>query len=253
MPVVVINPPNPPSAPVVEGLIPLSKSDSRFASNTAGAGGPFTIGSQVNRTWDDSPGYTNGDSVWAWAPLTTHGTFTVSECIIDNREGPRLTGGDSSTLNIITFDQCFINCVGKTGDHADSIQSFPSTGDRGTLNVTNTCIRSYTLTEAVSVYGSGFIESTTIFWADGFQGNVNFSNCLFWGGYRFAIFADPGTTTNVSMTNCYFAPSPEGTALLSIEIQGIGGGTLNITSWTNVFEATIVGGVIVPGDPIPSP
>lgn len=241
----------------------MSKSDPRFAANIPTLGGresgsqlEYTTGTISNLTWDDSPTYPDpGNSVFFWGQPS--GILNISKCVSDWREGPR--AASTSTLAIMNIDQCFINTVGKSGDHADGIQWFLAAGAVSTVNITNTCFRIYDNAEAVATYGAGFVESDAIFWSDNSQGNLSFNNVLFWGGggtgvgNEVQIHIDAGgagLTTNISFINCYFVPSPGNTVDLTIIPNG---GTLNVLAWTNVVQATIVNGVIIPGAAIPHP
>src|SRR6185312_11316961 len=121
--------------------------------NTSGGGGVgtnLTTGTVTHQFWDDSPGYTDGTQCWTWN--ISSGTLNVSQSWVRWREGPRINS-DGGTLN---FDQCYIQVVGKTGDHADGLQWVGATGTAA-VNFTNCCLRSYTDAEAASVFGAGFI------------------------------------------------------------------------------------------------
>lgn len=225
--------------------IPLSKDDPIFSGNTPTTGGVgvgYTSGTQANKNWDDSPSYSDGESVWYFDGDGVD-ELTISQCIIDWREGPRISGINGATLNI---DQCYIHCVGKTGDHADSIQAFVNGGATGNLNVSNTCIRAYTLSEAVAEFGAGFVESTCLQWGDRYQGTISFTNvCLISGDTTVNVGADVGVTT-IKWNDVFVVGSG---ALTFVN----NGGTIVIEEWNNVRSATIVDGVIVPGDLISAP
>lgn len=235
--------------------IPMALTDARFSGNTAGTNGQTIVsGSLANKTWSQNPTYTDGTPAMNWTGLVGTDTLNMSQCAIDWREGPRIAA-DAGNLNI---DQCFFNCVGKTGDHADGIQAF-SPGGTAQVTITNTCFRSYTDAEAISKYGAGFIGSDAVFWADSFQGKISFNNCLFWGGARgVSINADVGTT-HVSMVNCFFAMSPNQVPYSFAGAGGYGyliqptGGTLVIDAWSGNFDATISGTTITPVNSIPNP
>jgi hypothetical protein len=240
-----------PSPTSPGATIPLSKSDARFTSNKIGStAGFFQTGTLANQNWDESPTYPGGDSCWTWNGTGSQ-VFGISKCIIDCREGPRVSPAKGATFNI---DQCFINVVGKTSDHADCLQAFNApVGANGNVHVTNTCFRSYTDADALSIFGAGFIGSDGVFWADFSQGSITFDNCLFWSGYwGVEIFADNGTTTDCSFNNCYFVGPFQNDYLFLTPAAG-STGVVNITNWTNVFDSTIVDGSIVPGSAIPNP
>jgi hypothetical protein len=240
----------PASSPLAFNIIPMSKFDSRFASNSAGsAGATFSVDTVLNnQTFDQSPAYSgNGDQCFRWLS----GSLAMNKCMVDWREGPRIAPIETNTF---TVDQSFINCVGKTGDHADGFQGIQPGGGVANFTMTNSCVRSYTDGEAAGIYGTDFIGSDAFFWADAIEGSITFDNCLFLGGTRpIAIFADGGTT-RISFNNVYIAPSPNGSAIDAYyDIRNINPGVLIVDRWTNVFAATIVGGVIVPGAALPSP
>ena len=102
------------------GGIPMSWDDSRFASNTAGSGSTVTNAIYDNKEWNDNPSYTSGVPCFLWEGDGTD-VLTMSECRVDFREGPRI-GAGSTPRATLDIDQCFINCVGKTGDHADGLR-----------------------------------------------------------------------------------------------------------------------------------
>ncbi|WP_028346064.1 cadherin repeat domain-containing protein [Bradyrhizobium murdochi] len=226
--------------------IPMSLNDSRFASNTNGPTSIQTAANLINRQWMQGPAYASGEPIF-YIESTGTQVINMIQCRADCREGPRLGLAPTATFNV---DQCFINCIGKPPvDHADAFQAF---GGGGNVNITNSCIRAYTDSEANSL--GSFIGSGGFFWADAAQGTITFDNCLFWGGERMiAIYADVGTTTNVRMRNCFFAtPFPFETGYM-YDIRAVPGGTLNILEWTNNRRCTISGGVIVPGTILPPP
>jgi len=231
------------------GTIPLSLTDPRFASNTAGSTSTAFSGTYTNKDWNDNPGYTNTDPAFIWEGDGAD-VLSLSKCRVDMREGPRIGAGSTSraTLNI---NETFINCVGKGADHADGIQAY-SPGGQALVSLTDTCLRSYTDAEAVSKYGAGFIGSAGFFWADDFQGEVRFKNVLIWGGGRgVAIYADTGTT-RVSFEDVYFVPSPGGWDFFDYDIKATGG-SLIVDKWINVRAATVSGGVVTPGSLLTSP
>lgn len=239
----------PPVTPTVAGTIPLSKSDPRFSTNVAGPSGYLKTGTYTNKSWNQGPSYAAGEPVFA---CTGNGSdvLTINKAVIDAREGPRLANG-STAIATVNINESFINCVGKGDDHADGIQSY-SPGGLARLNITNSCLRQYTDAEARSKYGTGFIGSCGLFWADNFQGEVNFNNVLIWGGGRgVAIYADTGTT-KVSFKNVFFVPGPDGWTGFDFDIRATGG-RLEIVSWENVRNATIKDGQIVPGNLISGP
>lgn len=226
--------------------IPVSWNDARFAGNKPGpvfsnpvAQGP--VGTLSNLDWNGNPSYASGDQVWTW----NGGDLHINKCRIDWREGPRIAAGGGT----FSVDQCFINCVGKNSDHADAFQAY-SPHSSGTIKVTNSCIRAYSDSAAAAKYGSGFIGSTALFWADYYSGAVIFQNVLLIGGSRVVTVNCDAGTTHVSFDHVYFVADP-GQVWQFSSVQD--GGTLVVDNWTNVFNATIINGVIVPGTAIPHP
>ena len=104
----------------------MSWDDSRFASNTAGSGSTVTNAIYDNKDWNDNPSYTSGVPCFLWEGDGTD-VLMMSECRVDFREGPRI-GAGSTPRATLDVDQCFINCVGKTGDHADGLQAYSPGG-----------------------------------------------------------------------------------------------------------------------------
>ena len=212
---------------VASSSIPLSFDDSRFSGNTDHTGS-VTIpdgGSISNRS------YTGNASLSS--TIMCGANVTITNCRVDSDECVRIGSGS------ITIDECYLEATGVGEDHADVIQAY-APGATGALILTNSCIVSH-LTAATA----------GLFIADGWSGNVTLENVAFIGGpYGCRIYSDPGCTVNVSFEDVYFI-GPFGSGTLIIEPYG--GGTLNITNWVNVCEATIVDGVIVPGNAIASP
>lgn len=225
-------------------LIPMAWNDPRFTANTPGDSGPFQSGALVNNDWNETPTYPNGDQCFTWNGDGAD-VLDMSLCRVDWREGPRVGAGTTPRARF-NVDQCFINCVGMTGDHADGIQAY-NPGGQALLNITNTCFRSYSASEALSVYGAGFVASDALFWADGFQGEVRMTNVLIWGGRAgMQIYSDG--TTSIAFDHVYFVPSPGGWDDFPYDMTpGIA------TKWTEVRAATIVNGVIIPGALLPPP
>jgi hypothetical protein len=71
----------------------------------------------------------------------------------------------------------------------------PRPGGQALVNITNSCLRSYTDAGAVSKYGAVSSALLASFgWADNFQGEIRMTNVLIHGGRRgMAIYADTGT------------------------------------------------------------
>lgn len=238
--------------PVNVNLIPMSLSDPRFAGNVAGGFVNGNPPSSSNKDWIDNPAYLNGNAVW-FSSGGAQGSITISKCRFDWREGPRIDATDGSTL---TMDQCFVNCIGFGADHADGIQAQGGGGATANLVVTNSGFRSYDDAEAIALYGGTAVASDAIFWADASAGTVTLNNVLILGGSRgIAVYADTGKTVHVNFNNVFFVPTT-GSSFVGFKYDikvGVGGGTLVVDNWTNVCDATIVNGVIIPGAQLPSP
>jgi hypothetical protein len=164
-------------------------------------------------------------------------TLTLSRAFC--REGVR-TGGTG-----IVLDTVWIECDGfiDENDHADCCQLFPAA--IGVIDCRNTTFRAHSGGDL----GANSAGAVGYFWADNFQGTARFNNCVFWGGeFGCRIFADTGTT-HIDFTNVYFV-GPFTNAPFDIRSTG---GTMILDNWINVRNATIVGGVLVPGTLIPAP
>jgi hypothetical protein len=240
-----------PQPPAAVSAIPLSPQDPRFKNNASWTNGVIKRGTFANKSWNDGPNYGRGEPCFTWGGNGSD-VLTLSQCLVDAREGPRIGAGSSSnpmaTLNI---NESFINCVGKGKDHADGVQAY-SPGGKGIINIKRTCLRNYSDKEARDKYGSGFIGSAGFFWADAMQGEVNFEDVVVWGGGRgVAIYADTGAT-RVSFKNVFFVPGPDGWTAWAYDIRATGG-KLAIDRWENVCEARIVDGKLVAGKPMPRP
>lgn len=227
--------------------IPVSWNDPRFAANKPGPifSNPITqgpTGTINNLDWNGNPGYSNGDQVWTW----NGGDLNMNQCRIDWREGPRIAADNGGIFHV---DQCYINCVGKNSDHADAFQAYSPHGN-GTIKITNSTIQAYSDSAARSKYGSGFIGSTALFWADYYSGAVIFQNVVLIGGSRVVTVNCDAGVTHVNFDHVYFIADP-GQVWQFSSVQD--GGTLVIDNWTNVFNAKIVNGIIVPGTAIPRP
>lgn len=250
---------------VVGGTIPLAFNDSRFAANTPGSTADVTATTTyANKTWDDSPLYNTPPDWDSEAPFDWNGsgtTFNISKCRWKWREGFR-AGCDANA--ILNMSECYIECVGRDmtafgaprADHSDCFQVY-SVGGSGVLNVSKTCFRGYSDEEALALYGGNFIGSAGLMYADDFQGQLNLTDVVFWGGTKaIELYADVGVTT-LRFNNVYFVPSAQvwPSAGGNPVIMAVPGATasLIIAEWNNVRAATIVNGVLVPGALIPEP
>lgn len=235
--------------------IPLSWDDARFSSNTAettyvGFGAPVTTTTTFdNKDWDGRPSLTDGDECVRFSGSTVR-TLTANQCRSFWREGFRGSG----TNGTINYNECFMSVIGDDPlDHPDGMQNFG--GTNFAVNATDTCFRPYSDTEAKALRGSQATGSDGFRWADFAEGAVTFSNVLFLGGGRaLTIVADSGTTT-IDFENVYFVELSDGYTPSAHYFYRLGanGGTFTVNNWTNVCKATIVDGVIIPGEAIASP
>lgn len=223
--------------------IPMSLNDSRFATNTTknfGDTGTITVN---NADLIESPNYPSGDSCLVYYG---GGTMTMNKCRIDWREGPRIDSR-GQTCNFI-MNECFVNVVGYDIDHADGLQPYNNGGAQCNITLTNCYFKGYSDAEAVAKYGPGFVEATAgLRWADYTTGTVTISNCIIdCSQYKMYINADTGTT-HVNFDHVYMVGGVGGFAVRPT------GGTLVVDQWNEVRWATVSGGVLVPGDLIPTP
>lgn len=245
------------------GVIPLAFNDARFAANTAGSTANVSATTTyANKTWDDSPLYNTPPDWDSEAPFNWTGsgtTFNLSLSRMKWREGFRASCDAGAVLNM---SECYIECVGRDmqafgatrPDHTDCFQVY-SPGGSGIVNISKTCFRTYTDQEALALYGGNFIGGAGLLWADDFQGQLNLTDVVFWGGRTgIELYADVGITT-IRFNNVYFVPSAQPWAGGDDIIMGVPGTTasLVIAEWNNVREATIVNGVLIPGALIAEP
>jgi hypothetical protein len=204
-----------------------------FNGNTSG-GSSVTIANGGSVSNKDFTGNIQSASV------VCNGACTVDHVRINSNEGVRVGGSGTVRIN-----QSWLETNGVGEDHADTIQAY-SPGSRGTLWVTNSTIRAHVSGE------NGGIGSVGVFIADNWTGNVTFDNVIIWGGqYGIRVFPDTGGDNNISFNNVYFVgPFGFGDRQLTSDV---GGHTNHITQWTNVRNATVVNGVLVPGSLIATP
>lgn len=208
------------------GTIPLTFDDPIFANVTN-----FTVTTlTTGQNYTDKSSTTN-DSI---ASLRCNGNNTITRVRIDSQEAVRIDGSGT-----FLFDSCYLEATGQPGDHADVIQCY-SPGDGGLVTVRNTCIVAHTQDAT-----AGF------FCADNWIGEFHFENTVFSGGpYGLKIHADVGGDQHVYLKDVYFV-GPFGAN--GWGFVNYGGGVVIVEQWDNVREATIVDGVLVPGDLIPAP
>jgi hypothetical protein len=166
--------------------------------------------------------------------VTCNGGNKLTYVRVNSRECIRITGG------VLTIENAYLEAKGSGDDHADTLQAYSPGTRNGAVTLKNTHVRAYN--QAAT---AGY------FTADNWGGSITLQDVIFQGGpYGLRTIADPGCTVNVELTNVFFV-GPFGYDKFAF--QKVGTGTLNITKWENVCNATIVGGALVPGTPIAKP
>jgi len=166
------------------------------------------------------------------ASIVGQGSFTLDHVRINSREGVRIGGDGDMVIN-----NSYIETTGVGSDHADGIQAY-SPGSSGNLTITNTTIVSH-----------NNAATAGLFIADNYGGTVTLNNVVFEGGpYALRVHAD-SQDVSLALKDVYFV-GPFGYDPFLI---GEYGGDIHITQWENVRYATIVNGVLVPGELIKSP
>lgn len=175
------------------------------------------------------------ENVSSPASIVCNGNNEITHCRVLSRECIRLVG---STYLI---DGCYLESEGTGDDHADTIQVYAGPeGGVFDITVRNSHIRAHTTAAT-----AGF------FIADNCVGDVTCENVIFQGGpFGVKFHADVGGDINVWFKDIFFV-GPFGTAPYTF--LDYGGGEVVIQQWDNVRHATIVDGVLVPGELIPSP
>jgi hypothetical protein len=226
--------------PAIASPIPMSYNDPIFASTTPGTNGQ-TLSSGASLVDKSFPTSNAGN-----ASIVCLGANTLQRCRFGApgtpvREGPRVAGGGT-----LLFDQCYIDVDGVGDDHADGIQAF-SPGNTGTIFLNNTFIRAYRAGE-----GPGGSGSVGTFIADNWTGTFKCRNVIFHSGeFGCRAFPDIGGDMHIDFDTVYFVGPYQ---FAAFDIGGSFGGHITVIDrWTNVFNATIVGGAIVPGSAIPPP
>jgi hypothetical protein len=210
---------------VIPGTIPLTYTDARFSSNTTSASVTLSSGTLLRKTITDTG---------ATASIIAEGNVVIDTCRVDSAECVRMAG------NVVDIRNCYLEATGVGDDHADVIQAYDPGQHSGTIIVSNTSIVAHTTAATAG-----------LFVADDWGGTVTLNNVVFNGGpFGLRLHADPGCTLNVYLKDVFFV-GPFGYNPFLIE--PVGSGILNITHWENVRNATIVGGVLVPGSSIPEP
>ena len=227
-PPVVVEPPPVVEPPVASGTIPLAYTAVQFSGNAVASSTTVASGGTIkNKTITDT-GQT--------ASIVTRGSAAIDNVRIKSREGVRVGGGGT-----VTIQNSYIEVNGSGDDHADGLQAY-SPGSKGVITVRNTTFK--TGTTAVN---AGF------FIADNWTGTIDFDNVVIWGGpYGLRIHPDVGGDNIIKFKNV-FVVGPFTWGGLWVDERTIGGHKNVIQQWDNVREATIKDGKLVPGNLIPKP
>lgn len=212
--------------PAIVG-IPLTADAAQFTGNASSLGeNPADNATVLNKTINS---LASGD-----ASIFIAGFATVENCSVFSRECIRIAGDGATIRN------SYLEATGQDEDHADTIQCFATTPVPAVVQVENTAIVAH---ETAATAG--------FFWADGFMGDVSFSNVMFMGGpYGLRIAADTDTVAHVSLVNVFFV-YPFGAA--PVFFEQIGDSDVIIDAWVNVRRAYLIGGQLIPGASIPQP
>lgn len=214
--------------PPAENLIPMSFDDPMFSAMTEYPSYiQLAIGTDLSRM---SIANQVGES-----SITLLGDNEVSYCRVDSREAVRL-------ISTGVVNKCYLESTGldAEADHADTIQVFSEGQTGGDLTIQNT--------HSVAHLAAA---NANFFCSDSWSGALTFQDVIFQGGpYGMRIDSDPGCHIDISLQNVYFV-GPFG--INHTLIQNIDTGTHTILQWDNVREATIVDGVLVPGNLISNP
>jgi hypothetical protein len=216
---------------VVAGAIPISFDDSMFTGMTE-LTDSVILNDGINLTRTSIVEQGGNYSILC------HMNNAVTYCRVQSREAVRLEGG------AVLIQHCYLEAEGIEAeeDHADVLQCY-SPGARGAaMTVKNTHVRAFNTAAT-----AGF------FVADDWGGSLTFEDVIFQGGpYGLRVISDPGCHIDVAMKNVFFV-SPWGVDGGPFSFEEIDTGTISITQWLNIHEATIVGGTLVPGNAIPQP
>lgn len=225
---VVAEPPPAVEPPVASGAIPLTYTDGRFSKNSVASSTTVASGGTISNKSITDTGQT--------ASIVTRGPATIDNVRIKSREGVRVGGGGT-----VTIQNSYIEVNGAGDDHADGLQAY-SPGSKGVITVRNSTFK--TGTTAVN---AGF------FIADNWTGTIDFDNVVIWGGpYGLKIHPDVGGDNIIRFKNVYVV-GPFTWGGLWVDERTIGGHKNIIQQWGNVREATIKDGKLVPGNLIPKP
>jgi hypothetical protein len=206
------------------GTIPLFYNDIRFSTNVSSEPVTMSSGTLFKKSITETGGS---------ASILATNMIIIDTCRVDSRECVRVAGSGVDIRN------SYLESTGQDDDHADTIQAY-SPGEVGShIMVTDSSIVAHTVAATAG-----------LFVADGWSGTVTLNNVVFNGGpYGCRIHADAGCTVYVSLTDVFFV-GPFAWDPFLIEAAG---GTLIITHWENVRNATIVDGVLVPGSILEEP
>lgn len=219
--------PTPAPAPAPTSAIPLTQVAPQFSGNTSS--GPTNVASGatlLNKTIVASA------PSWQSAAVVLNPGGTIKNCVIKSDEAVRIGGNGTFVI-----DGCWLSAKAvNAGAHADTIQVY----DPG-------CVVDITVRNSLI---EAFNENATagFFAADDAGGKFTFNNVVFKGGpFGARLCSDKAMT--VSLKDVYFV-GPFGYDPFLFEVVNA---PFTCTLWENVRHATIVNGVLVPGNLIPKP
>lgn len=156
---------------------------------------------------------------------------------VSSREAVRFGGGD------VTIRWAYLKAEGVGEDHADTLQAFAV----GARNITLTL-------ECVYIWAGTTAATAGFFAADDWGGRIVLENVIVHGGpWGLRFQSGPnGADILISLRNVYFV-GPFGVDGGPFLFEDVNGGVHVIELWDNVRHATIVDGVLVPGDLIAEP
>jgi hypothetical protein len=214
--------PTPTPTPTPISAIPLSYHDPRFGGNT----NALATNMASNATLTNKSITATGNT----ASIVTLNGARIKNCRVNSGECVRIGGGGTFEI-----DSCYLEATGTGSDHADTIQAY-SPGSKGILKITNTCIKAHNTAATAG-----------LFVADDWTGIIDLNGVVFWGGpYACRIHSGNSSVNTVRFKDVFFVGPFQWGAYL-IDKDSI------IEVWDNVRNATIVNGVLVPGNSMPRP
>ena len=209
--------------------IPLAWNAPQFSGNTPSSPVTLTSGQTLsNRSFTGSaaPGQSSS--------IIMNNNTSIINCNVDSDECVRIKDGN------YTIQDCYLEATGIPGDHADTIQCYNGGPARFIINITRSCVVAHNDDATAGLFA-----------ADDCTGDMFITDVVFWGGpFGMKINADVGGDTRLWLNRVYFV-GPFGTAPYTF-LDYMGGQVL-VQQWDDVYNATIVGGVLIPGSPLAPP